>query len=454
MGRPVVKSTLDAVDGIARILTSDGRHSGMGILIAPNRVLTCAHVVNGALDFRAPTEASQPDREAHIVVSFPFAGDQQRMATVVAWGAPGIGNPDSALLELTEDAPTAAGIAVLAELTDPTRLDGVLTVFGLTLRQVLGGHVEVALTGPVAGGWWQIIGVRDIGVYAVKGFSGAAVWSRSERAVVAMLVAVASQSDEPPAIDSAARTVERRTAYAQPVAAIRMAIPAVPSEQRLVSAATQRLYAISAILLFAFMLAHLLALHSGQMLPLLPYADGSRIIAAFIAVNGGALLAWLPLLLMRNHVRSFRFRPWEQRLPALFARLPSESLFNTRIGATATLLFLLGLPLWAQGDALRQFDPGSYSVLVATERFDRTATCSGHCLHPGADLFHVVDIPSFGLLGHQYFSDAYRIAASGDSSNKAVTFYPILQPIAVLALSAFAAFLGFSTLFELFLRPR
>ncbi|WP_043352984.1 trypsin-like peptidase domain-containing protein [Methylobacterium sp. B1] len=454
MGPAIVRSALGAVDGIARIQTGDGHHSGMGILVTPRLVVTCSHVVNGAIDGRALTDASQPDPEARIVVSFPFAADQRRMATVHAWGAPGLGNPDSALLELIEDAPAEAGIAVLAELTDPTRLDGVLTVFGMTERQMLGGHVEAALTGPVAGGWWQIIGMRDIGVYAVKGFSGAAVWSRSERAVVAMLVAVASLPDGQTAFDGAALTVERRTAYAQPVAAIRAAIPAVPAEQRLVSAASQRLYAISAIILFAFMLAHLLALHSGRMLALLPYAGGSRIITAVVAVTGGACLAWLPLRLMRDHARSFRFRPWEQRLPALFVRLPSESLFNTRIGAAATLLFLLGLPLWALGDALREFHTGGYTVLVAAERFAQLGACSGHCPRPGADLFHVVSVPSVGRIGDQYFNDAYRIAANGDGSDRAVTFYPILQPILVLALSAFATFLGCSTLFELFLRRR
>ena len=35
---------------IARILSSvDGAHVGMGIVIGPRRVLTCAHVVNQAL---------------------------------------------------------------------------------------------------------------------------------------------------------------------------------------------------------------------------------------------------------------------------------------------------------------------------------------------------------------------------------------------------------------------
>jgi hypothetical protein len=38
-----------AIDGVARIATSEGRHAGMGISVERDRVLTGAHVINVAL---------------------------------------------------------------------------------------------------------------------------------------------------------------------------------------------------------------------------------------------------------------------------------------------------------------------------------------------------------------------------------------------------------------------
>jgi hypothetical protein len=447
-----VRSSLGAVDGIARLETVDGHHRGMGILVAPRLVLTCSHVVNLALG-RDATEATEPGSRASIVVGFPFADDVKRTATIKSWHPPGVGRPDSTLLLLHEPAPDKAGIATLAEIADPTRLEGALTIYGLTEDQVLGGHVEAALTGPVAGGWWQIVGTRDIGVYAVRGFSGAAVWSRAERAVVAMLVAVAAVADSPEPV-GAPLTVARRTAYAQPVAIIRAAIASLPTERRTGSVATQRLYMISAVSLLLVALVNLLALHSKEMLGLLPYANGSRIIAAHVAVCVIALLAWLPLRLMRDHVRSLAFHPWYQRVPSLLVRYPSESLLNTRTGSAAALVFILALPLWAQGDALRQFQKGSYTVLVAEERFDKAKQCPGHCPSEEAGLFQIVALPRPGDVLDLYVDDAYRLAAAGDGSDKSVTFFPVLQPALVLGLTAYAAFLALTTLFELFVRPR
>lgn len=446
-----------AVDGIVRIANAEGRHVGMGILIEGDRVLTCAHVVNLAIG-RTKIEASPPPENASVSVSFPFAGSATQKGRVIAWSPPDLGNPDAALIALNRPAPDYAGIATLADIPDATRLPGELTVFGMTGDQVLGGHVEVELLGPVSGGWWQLVGTREIGTYVVRGFSGGAVWSTAERAVVGMLVAVARVPDAPvePAEPAGGRVAaglagavtpaddttllpppaERRTAYAQPVEAIRAAIPDLPVEHRTGSAASQRLMAAAAVVLFLVALVHLLAIHSAGMRALVPYAQDSSLIATVFAVPIIGALSTLAFWMIWRHVLCFsRSRPWETRFPSILGRYPSDSLLNTRLGSVIGLLLLVGFPLWAQIDAMNQFLNGRPVVMVAGPNEEFHA-------HPEA-----------GLMTLWSFGHSYRIASEDDPKNS-VSFYPIVQPILTIFYPAFAAGLALLIFVELFIYPR
>lgn len=442
-----------AVDGVARIATAAGRLVGMGILLEGNRVLTCAHVVNLAVGRRKADVTPLP-AGATVAVSFPFVGEELCRGRVLAWTPPGPGNPDAALIELERDAPEAAGIATLAKIPDPYWLPGELTVFGMTGDQILGGHVEVELVGEVSGGWWQLVGTRDIGAYAVKGFSGAAVWSRAERAVVGMLVAVARASDDADAAAGQAGfpaagvfaagvpaagvppPAERRTAYCQPVAALKAAIPVLPIERRAGSPATQRAFAISAILLFLAALLHLVALQSQGVRAWVPWAQGSGVLVAFFAIWIVAALAINAFWMIWKHVGRFsRSRPWETRFPSILGRYPSDSLLNTRAGTIAALVLLVAVPVWTVGSSMTEFYQKRHVILV------RTIDDPDYRADPDA-----------GLMQFAWNGSRYRIAGIGDEKNFA-TFFPFFEPIAAAGLALAALGLAVAINLELFLPP-
>src|SRR5687767_8356614 len=69
--------------GIAVILSAvDGRPAGMGIIITPRYVVTCAHVVNASLGRRPEMSAFPVEK---VEVRFPFAGTATRTAEVIGW---------------------------------------------------------------------------------------------------------------------------------------------------------------------------------------------------------------------------------------------------------------------------------------------------------------------------------------------------------------------------------
>src|SRR5712671_5968746 len=98
---------------------------GAGVLVAPDLVLTCAHVVNVALG-RSIHEPTRPRPEAVLFVAFAAAPHEKRGAGVadgdIAWSAPPAGSAgDICLLRLQGYAPAAATPARLRTL--PLRLD-------------------------------------------------------------------------------------------------------------------------------------------------------------------------------------------------------------------------------------------------------------------------------------------------------------------------------------------
>jgi hypothetical protein len=89
---------------IAVLVNQAGDFVGMGMLIASDRILTCAHVVNLALG-RDIDEPEEPAKGAFLTVRFPFRDDTSRRATVLRWHAPAGNNAVNDSCELSLTAP-------------------------------------------------------------------------------------------------------------------------------------------------------------------------------------------------------------------------------------------------------------------------------------------------------------------------------------------------------------
>ena len=97
-----------------------GKLAGTGILVAQDLVLTCAHVVNNALDGRRIDEQARPDANAEVEIRFQAARDVTCRAKIDsgsdAWSAPPANRDrgaDLCILKLLEVAPETTTIARL-----------------------------------------------------------------------------------------------------------------------------------------------------------------------------------------------------------------------------------------------------------------------------------------------------------------------------------------------------
>lgn len=220
--------------GVAKVLACDevaarsANHAGMGIVIGPRHILTCAHVVSSAcgqpIDLGAP-----PDRPIRVV--FPFAeNDVVYEGRVVAWHSMDA-KPvaDVAVLELLADVPATVGMA--AFLGNDHSLDGdPLTVFGYRAGGESGLYVEARFMGPTGTGRVQIDGVKFTGVFVENGYSGAAVWDVAKQAVVGMVSAKYAN-------------VVDRMAFMIPVPSLQLAWPHLTLKEPAELEAAQRLSA-------------------------------------------------------------------------------------------------------------------------------------------------------------------------------------------------------------------
>jgi hypothetical protein len=100
---------------IAEIMDKAGSPCGMGILIASDQVITCAHVVNLAMK-RSADESSTPGDDVRIDVRFPFKDGDRRKGKVVGWYAPvaNMAITDICVLSLTQAIGSEAKLAQFA----------------------------------------------------------------------------------------------------------------------------------------------------------------------------------------------------------------------------------------------------------------------------------------------------------------------------------------------------
>jgi len=449
------------------IFASGGtEHWGMGIVVSPRHVLTCAHVVNGALE-RNEHSLGPPLSDMGVEVSFPLApGSGRSNATVAFWSGPHPAGVDLALLTLDADAPLAAGRAILADLPMATDTDVRLNIYGVAENKRTGGHIAAFLRGKVAvqqdgsadRSLNQIDAVGAPGAFIEPGYSGAAVYDMHQRAVVGMVIARARGG--------------LRTAYILPTATIVEKMPDIPHERRYLPDSFGRYFTVYATVFLALALAHFMAERSGEdtIFRLISLGGSHKILSGFFGMHIIAFFMPPLLYLLWRFARSFREHEWWQRLPS-FGHIKSPLRPTARsITAGVTLVVMVVAPLYMLGHFVKEFHTsGKVYIDTGAFGFDADALAASgqdcdlcsvrYCTVGGLRLYNFAS-PQNGQTG-AYWNNAYHY---GDRSkvpcdavgarSGSVTFFPLLQPIVLWLLAAACVVLTGTLLLRVFLSPR
>jgi hypothetical protein len=421
--------------GIARVLLPDGEnHAGMGVLVGPRHVLTCAHVANTAIG-RPPEATMKPTQE--LAVEFPMSRTREpRYGHVASWSPMGrTPEYDICVIELTEDAPADVGVAVLADIH--VLLDGdPLSVYGSAARESNGHHIAAEFKGPCSNSEVQIDGVAAArGLFVKQGYSGAAVWDAKHSVVVGIVRAMYRGAD---------------IAYMVPTARIAEAWHDLPYETRRLPFLVNWLWTAFATVFLTLVIHFMWVVQAAT-------PDQNPQLGAFVGMHlyfvGAALMGWLWYL----HARNYRLHQWSARIPR-FAGIDfgPDSSASRVLSIVSIVLFIL-IPLYTQGHFIRTFHTQGH-VYIYSDDFGYSPPevfgCLGRmglCQHKDAGRYSTVTAKPPAVGG--YWNNAYHY---GDAQPKketrpTATFFPILQPIAVIlftaaaiALQGFAAITSFS----------
>ncbi len=204
----------ESVDlSLVRFRTADGYVVGAGFLVGERHILTCAHVVAGALGLADDT----PEKpQAPVSLDFPRVAPRQLLtARVVLWRPPRAdGGDDIAGLELDGNPPHGAQAAPLAQVED--LWEHSFRAFGFPRGQDTGVWATGRLLGRQVTNWVQIEDVKETGFSVEPGFSGTPVWDSQVEAVVGMVVA-------------AEKRMNLKTAFAIPVDVLARSWPLLES---------------------------------------------------------------------------------------------------------------------------------------------------------------------------------------------------------------------------------
>ena len=179
---------VEAARSVVRVLDTNGNTVGVGVLVGPREILTCAHVVNAALGRDRRAEV-QPLGE--VVVKFVMGDGLPLRAQVDCWWPPprsGATGDDIAGLVLTSPAlPTGIGPARLA--ANPPEPAQVVDVFGYPREppRPSGTWVEATVRGRVGDRLLHLDSTLDSALRIQPGFSGSPVYDRSTGRVVGLL---------------------------------------------------------------------------------------------------------------------------------------------------------------------------------------------------------------------------------------------------------------------------
>jgi hypothetical protein len=198
---------------LVRIHTPDGLVVGAGFVVGERHILTCAHVVAGALGLADDAPEKPQDLVAFDVPR--VAPKQMLTARVVLWRPPLLdGGDDLAGLELEGDLPKGAQAAPLAQVED--LWEHSFRAFGFPRGQDSGVWATGRLLGRQVTNWVQIEDTKETGFAVEPGFSGTPVWDPQVEAVVGMVVA-------------AEKRMNLKTAFAIPVDVLARSWPLLES---------------------------------------------------------------------------------------------------------------------------------------------------------------------------------------------------------------------------------
>jgi hypothetical protein len=429
--------------GIVKVLAPDGEsHVGMGILIAPDLVVTCAHVVNAALD-RDLLATEKPGAEDRVSVTFPIVSEGKPIgAFVKRWRAAGASPKDDiALLWLEQPAPAAAGVAVLADITAMSMSADRLSVFGLAGGDDLGTNVDARFMGSATAAWIQIDAIDQSGAFVEPGYSGAAVWDANHDVFVGMVV-------------SKRRSQTARIAYMIPAADIAEVVPELRIERRSLSARFSPLWTIMAGLTFLLLLSHWAVDRGIQSFGVLSIGGAHRQLSAFWGMMIATFLVPTVLALLVVFAKAFGQQPWWRRVPSFgYLGAPPRG-SGRRLTALLSIAGFVLLPIAAQAHFILRFHKEG-SIYIYPEKFGYEAReLSGCrpvseplCLHPVPVRARYALVTPIRKADGGYWDNAYHYG----TNERSVTYFPILQPVlslisltfsTVLALVAFVRIFG------------
>ncbi|MDA9406503.1 MULTISPECIES: trypsin-like peptidase domain-containing protein [unclassified Bradyrhizobium] len=405
-------------------------HCGMGILISPRVAITCAHVVNAAVP-RMVEVAEAPDEHTRITVLFPMVeGQQTRQCRVTKWRKMGKSPLDDiAILELDQPAPTAAGVNVLAEIVQQRDETGDLSLFGVRGDRELGEHVSARLLGQSSPAWRQIVSDHEEGIE--PGFSGAGVWDETHQATIGMAV----------------RGYDSKVAFFLPAKALIRFAEDIPYERRDLSAVFSRNFTVLGTAFFFAALFHLLADRIREFPKFLSLGLGNEILAAFWGLH--LIVVFMPFLLrmLLSFAKAYREHPWWMRIPQFGYLGDPARPAASRFAAIATLVLLVAGPLYLSGHFMRRLHSNEMKVYIDAKAFGYDPSklvaagqscgpglSAGYCTHPCATLYSLVPPAEPGKSG--YVNNYYQIGGLDRHVPESVTFYPIVQPIALWVLTA------------------
>ncbi|MEU8004937.1 trypsin-like peptidase domain-containing protein [Catellatospora sp. NPDC049111] len=181
----------------------NGHPVGAGFVAAPDLVCTAAHVLTKLL----ARGSAEPGVGTRIEVRFRATGTTGT-AVVEVWRP--AREADIAVLRLAEPAPD--GVRPVRLVDEPDAWGHRCRMFGFPEHHPDGVWAVGTMHGRQGSGWLQIDDDRNAGFWATQGFSGGPVWDDDRQAVTGMIVATEALAG-------------RRTAYAQPAAALLAAAP-------------------------------------------------------------------------------------------------------------------------------------------------------------------------------------------------------------------------------------
>jgi len=161
---------------------------GMGFLVGPRHVLTCAHVVTSALGEAHPERVTQAP-QAPILMDFPLLDIHHRkqrfVGQVISWDAYQSDRAgDMACLLLNASPPADAQEAQLKIKASLWKQE--FRAFGVPTGYESGVWTQGEVLGREANGYFQVHKV-GAGYDIQPGFSGGPIWSEQLQAVVGML---------------------------------------------------------------------------------------------------------------------------------------------------------------------------------------------------------------------------------------------------------------------------